>query len=221
MWRCDPSSGSWHNFAGIPVIVGIPGESRGCLFLCAGAVISTFLLGKWYPIVNKFQKTACGDPKGVPRWPKGAQGSPQRSKRAKTELMEIIFHEKYIMVTQPKGIKSSIHQWKQWKIHAQDFVGDVLPTTLLTETLISSHGPYGQFGTTTLVYPSKKTVASTPNKTKVGNETTHIYSILIERWNSKTKRNLISCHKRWTFGCLIRPISSRQYDVDFVISLNG
>ena len=42
-----------------------------------------------------------------------------------------IFHEKYTMVTQPKGIKSPVHPFEKWEMHPEDFFGNVLPTKSL------------------------------------------------------------------------------------------
>ena len=42
-----------------------------------------------------------------------------------------IFHEKYTMVTQPKGIKSPVHPFEKWEMHPEEFVGNVLPTKSL------------------------------------------------------------------------------------------
>ena len=35
------------------------------------------------------------------------------------------------MVTHPKGIKSPVHPFENWKIHPEDFVGNVSPTKSL------------------------------------------------------------------------------------------
>ena len=35
------------------------------------------------------------------------------------------------MVTHPKGIKSPVHPFENWKIHPEDFVGNVSPTNSL------------------------------------------------------------------------------------------
>ena len=59
--------------------------------------------------------------------PKGATGS----QRDKTEFINKISPDKYTMVTQPKGSKSSIHQLEKWKIHPDDLFGNVLPTKSL------------------------------------------------------------------------------------------
>jgi len=75
-------SGVW---AGAPdtTLLGSRGESWGCLFLCAGAVISVFVLRKTVSI--SIQEDALQvsqddqrDPKG---WAKGDQGDPKGSQR--------------------------------------------------------------------------------------------------------------------------------------------
>ena len=62
------------------------------------------------------------------------------------------------MVTHPKGIKSPVHPFENWKIHPEDCFGHVSPTKsfLLPENLMSSYGQYGQFGTISLAKTCKK-----------------------------------------------------------------
>ena len=78
--------------------------------------------------------------KGTPKETKGAQRTPkenpkaskkspklgQRKPKGQNRVHRKVFHEKYTVVTQPKGNKSSVHQFEKWEIHPEDFVGDVL-----------------------------------------------------------------------------------------------
>ena len=72
-----------------------------------------------------------GSPKGPRRTAKGSPRAPQGEPKGKNRVHKKIFHEKYTMVTQPKGIKSSVHPFENWEIHPEDFVGNVLPTKSL------------------------------------------------------------------------------------------
>ena len=72
-----------------------------------------------------------GSPKGPRRTTKGSPRAPQGSQRDKTEFIKKIFHEKYTMVTHPKGIKSPVHPFENWKTHPEDFFGNVSPTKSL------------------------------------------------------------------------------------------
>ena len=62
------------------------------------------------------------------------------------------------MVIQPKRNQSFIHQLEQGGTSTPSFVLVMVAnkTNLFTKHLISSHGPYGEFGTTTYAYTYKK-----------------------------------------------------------------
>ena len=60
--------------------------------------------------------------KGSPRAPQGEPKVAKGSQRDKTEFITKLFHEKYTMVTQPKGNKSSVHQFEKWEIHPEDLL---------------------------------------------------------------------------------------------------
>jgi len=110
--------------------------------------------------LNKLQKTPHEDPRISRRpkephrtakgtlgqeQPKGAKGS----QRAKPEFTTTMIHGKDTIVIQPKGNKSSAHTFEKLGTHPEDLFGNFMqPKSFPTGNLMSSHGPYCHFGTT-------------------------------------------------------------------------